>query len=540
MGIPVGTTPGPGHIRPDQEEHARRILEQRRREALASGGGEQGLGSRIGDFIGELVSRSPGEKFVLGPEGYTHKIEPQPGDPGYQAPQPQGWGRTKAAQAMKPGIHQSASRQAAEAPPAPPNAKPSGAGARPPVRVRDPYAGIAGKAAGIGEQYEKDSAGAKDRVQTGMERQRAALELGAQAGAAQSAKEWEVLKNRQAMAADQQEAYAKMQEAQQAAVQAAKAKVDKARQEIRSTAIEDRRSLPAKLVGALAIAIGGMVSARGGGPNYALQIVNQGIERDLQEQREQLSRKKETLASYVNDLDRLRVEHKDEDQAAMLYRAQRLEEFRLKLEEVATKYKGTKQASQAAQTIGAIEQQQGQLTQQMAQQDAAQRYQQLGIESQVAGQRAASQAAQIKAAMGEPKGKQLSQTTIEKVSELEAGEKQVKDLEDAFSRLGPEAAITQFFGAFGSEAGGYERSRDIATAQMVKALSGASATDEEYARVRAMIPEASDTKATARAKFKALRAMFANKRRAFERGLKGSGYDTSGLGNPELRLKRVQ
>lgn len=69
--------------------------------------------------------------------------------------------------------------------------------------------------------------------------------------------------------------------------------------------VSDRRSFGQKIAGAIAMGLGAYASAINRTPNYAMQIINESMERDYQEQKDQIDRAKGRVGMVDNELSRL-------------------------------------------------------------------------------------------------------------------------------------------------------------------------------------------------------------------------------------------
>lgn len=131
--------------------------------------------------------------------------------------------------------------------------------------------------------------------------------------------------------ADQRESDAFHQEA----IAVSRESVAAARKQAREhPAAKDRRGIGAKISAAIAMALGAFGASINGGPNVAMQIINDAIGRDLDEQREELAQKKGVLAGALNELGERTREYGDSKKAELIYRDQMLERGKARLEEI--------------------------------------------------------------------------------------------------------------------------------------------------------------------------------------------------------------
>lgn len=108
------------------------------------------------------------------------------------------------------------------------------------------------------------------------------------------------------------------------------------------------RSWGDKIMGAVAVALGALGSGMTHGPNYALQIINQKIDQEVQQQQRQYDALKDTAAGKLTAFNMLRQKGLDDQQAQQVLRANLLDRFKTRLDEIAANHKGTQIAANAA------------------------------------------------------------------------------------------------------------------------------------------------------------------------------------------------
>lgn len=91
------------------------------------------------------------------------------------------------------------------------------------------------------------------------------------------------------------------------------------------------------IVAAISQALGAYASAKGGGPNFAMQIIENSINRDIQAQRDNIANKRSTLAEKRNGIAMFRQKIGDEDAAIAAEEMRQLKTAQLKLEQLSTK-----------------------------------------------------------------------------------------------------------------------------------------------------------------------------------------------------------
>lgn len=112
-----------------------------------------------------------------------------------------------------------------------------------------------------------------------------------------------------------------------------------------------------KIVGALAIAIGGIAGGMNGtGKNSAMDIIDNAINRDIEAQKTDLEKKQVYAGMKKNEYNDLVEKLGNETRATEMLRAQALSASKAKLESIMTGLKSQEQIANAQQAVGVIEQ----------------------------------------------------------------------------------------------------------------------------------------------------------------------------------------
>lgn len=134
--------------------------------------------------------------------------------------------------------------------------------------------------------------------------------------------------------------------------QANQAKADALQQDIANGKIDPQaywknKGLAGRVTASIALMLGGIGQAFGGGENPALKIINHNIEQDIEAQKANLGKKHSLLSSYVQ-------QGHDIQSAMQLAKADQMDAYAGQLQQVATKYAGPEAAANAEKAIGGI------------------------------------------------------------------------------------------------------------------------------------------------------------------------------------------
>jgi len=130
------------------------------------------------------------------------------------------------------------------------------------------------------------------------------------------------------------------------------AKADALQQEMASGKVDPtqwwkNQNLGGKVAASIALVLGGIGQAFGGGPNQALAVINDAIEKDIDAQKTDLGKKQNLLSHYVQ-------QGHDINAAAQLAKADQMDAYAGQMQMVASKYGGQEAAVNADKTIAGI------------------------------------------------------------------------------------------------------------------------------------------------------------------------------------------
>ena len=269
--------------------------------------------------------------------------------------------------------------------------------------------------------------------------------------------------------------YEALQERQQLALDKTEQEMRMAEQELKDGTIDPNRAyggLGGRVAAAFATAIGAFAQGISGGkiPNTALQIINSAIDRDIFAQKEEMRKRKDVLMNKNNIYAQMMERFGDERMAEQAAINMGYNVAKMKIGELATRYKGAAQQAAAQQLIAQAENKYAEGSAKLAQL-VAQRETRLG-----AGGKGSSEAKNLFGlALGEIKG--LRQK-FKKMGTWEAFRSGLAGF------LGPDAQVV----LSSKPAARYAAAR-FGVAQFVnKAFSGARGSDRDLAAVMARIP----------------------------------------------------
>ena len=270
--------------------------------------------------------------------------------------------------------------------------------------------------------------------------------------------------------------YEALQERQQQALDVAQEEMRIAEQELRDGTIDPNRAyggLGGRIAAAFATAIGAFAQGISGGkiPNTALQIINGAINRDIFAQKEEMRKRKDVLMNKNNIFAQMMKRFGDERIAEQAAINMGYNVAKMKIEELATRFKGAGQQAAAQQLIAQAENKFAEGSTRLA---------------QLVQQR---QARLTAGAKGASEAKNLFGQALAEVGNLRQKFKELGKGEAVFSYLmgmfGPEAQIS-----FSDDTASQYAAARFAVAQFVnKAFSGARGSDRDLAAVMARIPQ---------------------------------------------------
>ena len=283
-------------------------------------------------------------------------------------------------------------------------------------------------------------------------------------------------------------------------------------------------------------ALMGFAGGLRGDPMAGINMLQSFIDRDMEAQRQNIATKKEQASSQANLIQMTRAEFGDERQADLAANALAWEAVEGTLRGFAAKAKDVEAQQRAVELLNQASDKSmaahGQFVQYTGDMAAAN----LATRANIAGQRdqndATITAARIEA-MGkiakEGGGKQLSEQTIEKMGDLQAGLDDLTGLEtDFYANTDASSIITQGKIPF-TKSRDYENRRRLAVTQLISRLTGAGVSETEAERISGLIPGAGTLDADAKTQFAALRREIETKVNNRTAAYKGSGYNTEGI-----------
>ena len=270
--------------------------------------------------------------------------------------------------------------------------------------------------------------------------------------------------------------YEALQERQQQALDVAQEEMRIAEQELRDGTIDPNRAyggLGGRIAAAFATALGAFAQGISGGkiPNTAMQYIDGAINRDIFAQKEEMRKRKDVLMNKNNIFAQMMKRFGDERIAEQAAINMGYNVAKMKIEELATRFKGAGQQAAAQQLIAQAENKFAEGSTRLA---------------QLVQQR---QARLTAGAKGASEAKNLFGQALAEVGNLRQKFKELGKGEAVFSYLmgmfGPEAQIS-----FSDDTASQYAAARFAVAQFVnKAFSGARGSDRDLAAVMARIPQ---------------------------------------------------
>lgn len=149
----------------------------------------------------------------------------------------------------------------------------------------------------------------------------------------------------------------------------------------------DKRSVGKRILGAIAAGLGAYAAAYTGGPNFALQMITDSINRDIQTQREQFGRAKGRIKDIENDFARNLQVFGDEKLAILETQRQRLMAVDAKVDEITSNMQGPELAAKREMLKGQLAEQIAMKTDQINRLGEAGEMQSIQQQAGLAGQR---------------------------------------------------------------------------------------------------------------------------------------------------------
>ena len=296
-------------------------------------------------------------------------------------------------------------------------------------------------------------------------------------------------------------------------------------------------------------AIGAYAATMAGTENFAARMAERGLQARLQAKKAELAKSAAMGKELKSDYAKLRDVMGDELAADLAFRVRDMNAVLKSMDDQISLMKEGEDKANAQANRQAVlmkrEQDQMELNRRMQ----AQTLQGLQAEGVMANQimRAKMDEDKVNASMamaarkaaraGVARGERLTPTVIEKVSNLQAAEKEVLKLKEEFKKVGPEGFIPFWDYVPGTDAKDYRSKAEASAVQLVKSLSGAQVTDKEREYIMGLIPTAGTSAAVAEQKFEELVNFARTKRVTFMQNLQSAGYDAASLfgQNPQMQ-----
>lgn len=346
----------------------------------------------------------------------------------------------------------------------------------------------------------------------------------------------------------QQEELYRSQQAAEAArqgrMQNAITDLEQAQEQLKDAKIDPERwygTGPGKRIGAaIATALGAMGAAQGGIPNYALQIINDAVNRDIMAQKAELNKKGQLVSLQQNMLSVLRGQGMDERAAENAARVILKDRAAQGLDILASQYQdkelkakaiGLKSELQKNTAIDMrnylMSSEQAQAARLQAEGNLAAQRESLGLQrAQIAWQRRA-------AALNARAAKPLPKDVIRGMSAYASAEEMLDQMEKDFIAhaegrwIAATSGLNQFLPT-GTDAAQYGDFASLAAGQIGRNLNkGERFTDEDEERWQGYVPTAGDSKERGLAKIENMRKMVRRKKVGELRAYGKTGYDVT-------------
>lgn len=287
--------------------------------------------------------------------------------------------------------------------------------------------------------------------------------------------------------------------------------IDSARREYNeSKAVDPNRLLSStgnKIIAALATALGAFGSSLTGGQNTGLTVVNQAIQRDIDEQLEARADKKEALNAAKDAFDVAESFFSDKQSQELFAKNLLLEDTKAATSKMLEGARSQQVVANGQATMAQIDQEiannesklvelQGQLASQESQAD-------FRTAAALDEARMAQLGAQAAAAQGAAK---LSKETRGVLASVETGVQKLNRLEQSLAETSSNGAANFIEAAFpGTSVQEFNAVKDNIVKGMVRSIDPASRTDADFEQVARLFPGALDTQRVAAAKMRELR-----------------------------------
>lgn len=290
---------------------------------------------------------------------------------------------------------------------------------------------------------------------------------------------------------------------------------DRLQQEIASGKIDPKawwknRDLGGKVASSIALVLGGIGQAFGGGENPALKVIQSNIQRDIDAQEKDLGKKQNLLSHYVQ-------QGHDLQNAKRLAMADMQDAYAGQMQMVATKYAGPEAKVNAEKAIAGIKQNTVKERQEVAQR---------GFENQIKLMHA--EAAMMAAGA---KGQGGHQVPAKEAAEV-GGLKSASDMLDVLMKTRGKKTGA-FSGAMqyvpGTDAAQYTDAQKAAAQTVGLILEGGKLAEGDLGRYMDLMPSAGDSDSRAKAKVENVKKLLALKGSNQVQALERAGYNAGGL-----------
>jgi len=290
-------------------------------------------------------------------------------------------------------------------------------------------------------------------------------------------------------------------------------------------------------IASIASAMGAFGAAMTGSPNFAQQIMQKAIDRDIQGQKDNINKKGAEIDESNNLLAQNFRLYKTEQQANLATRAQVGTLYASKLDNIAAGAKDATRLAQLGQIKAGIEEGVVKDTMQLerltsAEERAESAERRLSRESDAQIGLIEAKKSQITDQEDGGKLKRLPASVVQGIAGLKNANLMLDNLGKDWTDKANNwwSGMSQYFVA--TDATSYNDRRKP-TAQVIgQILEGGKLTDSDFARYMNMLPTAGDGEDRKNNKIKALKELLRIKREGEGRSLTAAGYETRGIGAP--------
>jgi hypothetical protein len=279
-----------------------------------------------------------------------------------------------------------------------------------------------------------------------------------------------------------------------------------------------------KITAAIAMALGAYGSALSGGPNAAMQIIQQGIQENIDAQKANRASRERRAQQAREDVGAAAQQGQTEEARALTDYGVGLEMVKKKLAKIGAGLEGTEAGARLLELQAVNDEELAKNTlaiDRNARGDyltaATERARLMATRIEMQDRRAAQ------AAGGTEGPKPMPAGGIQTLADAEAMLDQIGQLEQGFKdKTGAFSILTRYVP--GTDPADYERARDRLAMQLTFQLSGAGASDKEREAIKGLIPSAATFSGSAGDLFNGLRAMTVAKIKATRDAHASQGY----------------